>query len=125
MSDGNTMATECCYCGSPTMLPSRFEGMLKPDFIIPFKKTKEQAVAALKEFYKGRTLLPNSFTANNRVEDIQAMYVPFWLFDSKVSASGSYQVPATVFMKPMMRLSLLPLSITASVKAPCPLSASL
>ena len=46
---------------------------------------------ALKEFYKGRTLLPNSFTANNRVEDIQAMYVPFWLFDSKVSASGSYQ----------------------------------
>ena len=66
-------------------------GMLKPDFIIPFKKTKEQAVAALKEFYKGRTLLPNSFTANNRVEDIQAMYVPFWLFDSKVSASGSYQ----------------------------------
>lgn len=65
--------------------------MLKPDFIIPFKKTKEQAVAALKEFYKGRTLLPNSFTANNRVEDIQAMYVPFWLFDSKVSASGSYQ----------------------------------
>ena len=91
VSDGNTMATECCYCGSPTMLPSRFEGMLKPDFIIPFKKTKEQAVAALKEFYKGRTLLPNSFTANNRVEDIQAMYVPFWLFDSKVSASGSYQ----------------------------------
>ena len=51
VSDGNTMATECCYCGSPTMLPSRFEGMLKPDFIIPFKKTKEQAVAALKEFY--------------------------------------------------------------------------
>lgn len=21
VSDGNTMATECCYCGSPTMLP--------------------------------------------------------------------------------------------------------
>lgn len=57
----------------------------------PLQETKEEAVAALKEFYKGRTLLPNSFTANNRVEDIQAMYVPFWLFDSKVSASGSYQ----------------------------------
>ena len=39
--DANTMATECCYCGNPTMLPSRFSGMLKPDYIIPFKKTKE------------------------------------------------------------------------------------
>ena len=90
VSDGNTMATECCYCGSPTMLPSRFDGMLKPDYIIPFKKTKEEAVAALKKFYEGKRLLPAAFTANNRVEDIQAMYVPFWLFDSKVNASGSF-----------------------------------
>ena len=42
--DENTMATECVYCGNPTMLPNRFEGMLKPDYIIPFKKTKEEAV---------------------------------------------------------------------------------
>lgn len=89
--DSNTMATECCYCGNPTMLPSRFEGMLKPDFVIPFKKTKEEAVAALKKFYEGKKLLPAAFTANNRVEDIQAMYVPFWLFDSKVNASGSFK----------------------------------
>lgn len=44
VSDGNTMATECCYCGNPTMIPSRFSGMLKPDFVIPFKKTKDEAV---------------------------------------------------------------------------------
>ncbi|MBQ9376908.1 MAG: hypothetical protein IJU05_03800 [Schwartzia sp.] len=89
--DSNTMATECCYCGNPTMLPNRFGGMLKPDFIIPFKKTKEDAVAALKEFYKGKRLLPNEFTANNRVEDIQPMYVPFWLFDSDVEAHASFK----------------------------------
>ncbi|WP_299446211.1 hypothetical protein [uncultured Phascolarctobacterium sp.] len=85
--DGNTMATECCYCGNPTMLPSRFTGMLKPDYIIPFKKSKEDAVAALKKFYEGKKLLPNAFTANNRVEDIQGMYVPFWLFDADIEAS--------------------------------------
>ncbi len=90
VSDGNTMATECCYCGNPTMLPSRFDGMLKPDYIIPFKKTKEDAVAALKEFYKGKALLPDAFTANNRVEDIQGMYVPFWLFSSMVNASQNF-----------------------------------
>ena len=89
--DENTLATECCYCGNPTMLPSRFDGMLKPDYVIPFKKTKAEAVAALKEFYKGKILLPAAFTANNRVEDIQPMYVPFWLFDATVSATATFR----------------------------------
>ena len=89
--DANTMATECCYCGNPTMLPSRFSGMLKPDYIIPFKKTKEEAVAALKKFYEGKPLLPDAFTANNRVEAIQGMYVPFWLFDADINAQGMYK----------------------------------
>ncbi|MBR2734342.1 MAG: hypothetical protein IKD80_08905 [Selenomonadaceae bacterium] len=89
--DENTMATECVYCGNPTMIPKRFDGMLKPDYVIPFKKTKADAVAALKEFYKGHLLLPSNFTANNRVEAIQPMYVPFWLFDSKISAEAAFR----------------------------------
>ena len=89
--DENTMATECVYCGNPTMIPKRFDGMLKPDFVIPFKKTKADAVAALKNFYKGHALLPSNFTANNRVEAIQPMYVPFWLFDSKISAQAEFR----------------------------------
>ena len=89
--DENTMATECVYCGNPTMIPKRFDGMLKPDYVIPFKKTKAEAVAALKEFYKGHMLLPSNFTANNRVEAIQPMYVPFWLFDSKITAQAEFR----------------------------------
>lgn len=95
VADRNTMATECCYCGNPTMLPNRFEGMARPDLVIPFKKTKEEAVAALKDFYKGKRLLPDAFTANNRVEDIQPMYVPFWLFDVAVEADATYRASNT------------------------------
>ena len=89
--DENTMATECVYCGNPTMIPKRFDGMLKPDYVIPFKKSKADAVDALKKFYAGKTLLPSEFTANNRVEAIQPMYVPFWLFDANIEAHGSFQ----------------------------------
>ena len=28
VSDGNTMATECAYCGSPNMMPARIDGMM-------------------------------------------------------------------------------------------------
>ncbi len=96
VSDENTMATECCYCGNPTMIPAKFEGVMKPDYVIPFKKTKEDAVAALKKFYEGKRLLPAAFTANNRVEDIQPMYVPFWLFDSAVKAGAEFRATNSV-----------------------------
>lgn len=89
--DENTMATECVYCGNPTMIPKRFDGKLKPDYVIPFKKTKADAVAALKKFYEGHRLLPDNFTANNRVEAIQPMYVPFWLFDSSINAHAEFR----------------------------------
>ncbi|SDP04168.1 hypothetical protein [Selenomonas ruminantium] len=91
VADGNTMATECCYCGHAVMIPQRFDGMLRPDYIIPFKKTKEEAKAALKEFYGGKWLLPSLFKTQNRIEAIQAMYVPFWLFDSDVDAYATFK----------------------------------
>ena len=91
VTDANTMATECCYCGNPTMLPARFDGALKPDEIIPFQKTKKDAVAALKAFYEGKRLLPAAFKKGNRVEAVQAMYVPYWLFDAKIKAEASFE----------------------------------
>ncbi len=89
--DENTMATECCYCGNPTMIAQRFTGMLKPDFVIPFKKTKQEAVEALKKFYEGKLVLPSDFTEGNRMECIQPMYVPFWLFESAVEAHAVFR----------------------------------
>ena len=91
VADGNTMATECCYCGHAVMLPHRFEGMLKPDYIIPFKKTKDDAKTALKAFCEDKWLLPSLFKSQNRIEAIQALYVPFWLFDSEVDAYAHFQ----------------------------------
>lgn len=56
--DKSTAATSCPYCGNPTVIPGQFSGSLKPDYIIPFKVSKEDAVKALKEHYKGKILLP-------------------------------------------------------------------
>ena len=48
----STAATSCPYCGNPTIVPGQLSGALKPDFVIPFKLSKEDAVAALKRHYK-------------------------------------------------------------------------
>ena len=39
MADETTTAAECPYCGSPTNLPDRVEGSVKPERVIPFVVT--------------------------------------------------------------------------------------
>ena len=89
--DATTAATSCPYCGNPTVIPGQFSGMMKPDCIIPFKLSKEQAITALKNHYKGKRLLPKEFSDQNHLEEIKGVYVPFWLFDSVVEADVMFE----------------------------------
>ena len=82
-----TAATSCPYCGNPTVIPEQFSGILKPDYILPFKLSKEDAVSALKRHYKGKLLLPKLFRDNNHIEELRGIYVPFWLFDGEAKAA--------------------------------------
>lgn len=88
--DETTAATSCPYCGNPTVVPSQFEGFLKPDYILPFKLDQAAAVTALKNFYQGKKLLPKAFTDQNHIEEIRGVYVPFWLFDGQADADMSF-----------------------------------
>ena len=94
MCDESTAATSCPYCGNPTVVPGQFSGMLRPEYVIPFKLTKDEAVKALKQHYKGKPFLPRTFSDSNHIEKIQGVYVPFWLFDGK--AEGDAQYHATI-----------------------------
>ena len=66
----------CPYCGNPAVVPGQFSGVLRPDFIIPFKSSKEDAIKALKKHYQGKFFLPKCFTQENHVQEIRGIYVP-------------------------------------------------
>lgn len=89
--DETTAATSCPYCGNPTIVPGQFSGMLKPDFIIPFKLEKSAAIQALKNHYGNKTLLPKAFKDQNHIEEIKGLYVPFWLYDGIASGDMTYE----------------------------------
>lgn len=90
-----TAATACPYCGNPTIVPGQFSGTKKPDCIIPFKLSKEQAVAALKKHYQGKPLLPKAFADENHLQEIKGIYVPFWLFDGSAEADVTFKATRT------------------------------
>ena len=83
ISDGNTAATECMYCGNPIVLTDNVTGIMKPDMVIPFKLDKKAAEEKLLGFYNKKILLPKAFKDANRIKKIVGMYVPFWLFSAK------------------------------------------
>lgn len=89
--DETTAATSCPYCGNPTVVPGQFDGNLKPDYVIPFKMTKNDAVEALKRHYKGKFLLPKAFKNESKLQEVRGVYVPFWLFDGQVDADIRYR----------------------------------
>ena len=89
--DDTTAATSCPYCGNNTVIPGKFAGVDRPDYVIPFKVDKKQAVSAFKNYYKGRKLLPSSFESENHIEEIKGVYVPFWMFSGRIEGSAEYE----------------------------------
>ena len=84
MTEETTTATECPYCGSPSVLPERIDSAVKPELVIPFTVTKEQAQSQFENYFKGKRLLPNVFlNTRNRIAEMRKLYVPYWLFDCR------------------------------------------
>ena len=91
VSDENTAASICPFCDSPITLRGRLKGELKPDYIIPFKLDKKAAKEKFAEHLKGKKLLPRVFKGEAHIDEIKGMYVPYWLFDSKVDVHMRYK----------------------------------
>ncbi len=108
ITEGTTTATECPYCGSPTILPDRIDGGIRPKMVVPFVITKEQAQQTFENYFKGKKLLPNIFKKDNHIAEMRKLFVPYWLFDCDAegnmifdaekrhtSREGEYEVTTT------------------------------
>ena len=91
VADDNTAATECPYCGNNAIMPHSFDGMYRPDLVVPFTIDRKAAQEALRAYYRGKKLLPDSFTDKNRIENITGLYVPFWLMSCHADGWVSYE----------------------------------
>lgn len=89
VADKNTSATFCVYCKNTAILKSRLSDKFRPSKIIPFEKTKEDAIEAFKKVGKGKFLMPKEFSNPKNIQELTGIYIPFWLYSCKVS--GTFQ----------------------------------
>ncbi len=84
------MATTCPYCGNNIVLTQKASGTLRPDGLIPFKIDSKAMPAAVRNYYKGKKLLPRRFFEDSKLGNVTGVYVPFWVFSGKLSGKLTY-----------------------------------
>ena len=93
--DDTTAATECVYCGNASIMPGTLSGSFRPDAVLPFIKTKEEARKAYLELIKGKKLLPRAFADRKQLDRITGVYVPFWLFQCRADCDLAFRAERT------------------------------
>ena len=83
----------CPYCGNAAVVMDRVEDRLAPDYILPFKVTKEEAETLIRDRMKRGFCVPNGIK-NFELEKLNGIYIPFWLYDIYYGAEQvwSYKV---------------------------------
>lgn len=76
----NTSSTSCIYCKSTALIKNRLSGLYAPSKIILFKYDKKDAIERFKKLCKGRLFIPNGFCDEKNIQDMEGLYVPFWLY---------------------------------------------
>ena len=88
--NGTETSTFCAYCGQATVVQDRVDDYLKPDYIIPFKVTRDAAERIIRTQLNKGFFVPKGIK-NFEVEKIRGIYVPYWLFDMHYSDRQFYK----------------------------------
>ena len=86
--DETQSATFCPYCGNPVIMSDRVSSGFRPDIVIPFKKTKDDAKISFFNFIKKKYLVPNDYARSVKIDSITGMYVPYWLYDADTETNA-------------------------------------
>lgn len=89
VADDNTAATECPYCHNPVILVGRLAGQMRPQKVIPFEISKEEAERRFLRFAGSKRFVPRDFKSEKHASEICGIYYPFWVTDADTSASMS------------------------------------
>lgn len=75
-------STFCVYCGNPAIVFSRVSREYRPDGIIPFKITKQQAIENIRTKFLKNPIIPREIKNKLTAENLRGIYVPYWLINA-------------------------------------------
>lgn len=110
LTEDDTAATFCSYCGASTILFSRISKEKAPRYIIPFTKTKEDCKKSYNHMLRQAFLVPNELRNPEHIEKFRGIYMPYWLYTFqkngvadipgvKTETEGDYEITTHYHLK--------------------------
>ncbi|MDO5643032.1 MAG: zinc ribbon domain-containing protein [Paracoccus sp. (in: a-proteobacteria)] len=88
--DADSHATTCPFCATPVVTDTGTSRQIKPQGVLPFVVTEEQARAALEDWMGRLWFAPSGLLAySRRGRRMTGVYSPFWTFDAETSSGYS------------------------------------
>jgi predicted RNA-binding Zn-ribbon protein involved in translation (DUF1610 family) len=82
--DAGAQALKCPFCGSVDLAEEPGRSILAPELVIPFAIDRAQAEAALRSWLGSSFWRPDDLRSAAQLTDLRAVYVPFWIFATRV-----------------------------------------
>lgn len=79
-STDNDATSFCSFCGAATILTSRISREKRPDFIVPFKKTKEDCKRAYGQKMRKAFFMPKELRDPKYIDGFRGIYMPYWTY---------------------------------------------
>lgn len=90
LSTDTSAAEFCTFCGASTILYSRVSKEKRPNYILPFTKTKEDCKKAYKNMMKRAIFAPDDLKNPDRIDSFRGIYMPYWSFH--VTQNGPFNL---------------------------------
>ncbi|MBO4649989.1 MAG: hypothetical protein J5653_02245 [Clostridiales bacterium] len=87
---GTEISTRCIYCGSTSVVFSRVSKENRPDLIVPFSVTKEEAMETVKKNILSGAFMPMGFKKIDP-ELVRGIYIPYFTYDGAISDTQQHR----------------------------------
>jgi hypothetical protein len=75
-------ASKCVFCGSNQVISIKDTPGIKPESLIPFKRSKEETIELINKYLKSKWMAPRNLSKSFITDSLQGIYVPFWHYDA-------------------------------------------
>lgn len=90
--EGAGHSSECPFCATPVVTDTGTARKIKPQGVLPFRLTEEQAHKAMEDWLGNLWFAPSGLTAYaRRGRKMRGIYSPYWTFDASTRSDYSGQ----------------------------------
>lgn len=90
-SNDDTIAGFCSFCGASTVLTSRIQKTKRPNYLIPFRITKEQCKQSYASMMRKAIFAPKALRDPQFIDGFRGIYMPYWTY--YITQEGPIHLP--------------------------------